>query len=186
MEDWTEEEDLASVDILIAAERLASSRGASTSSPAPAVASSNSSEGSRRIVTRSRARAKAQQVESSRPEISPSKADAEQNGQQDELHSADSNCIEVPVLSPSRTGVEPDPTAAMAKAVAKCAVVPDVEDIGRVLDRRSLRPHGFSVTDITAAEWCQQQFALALTAQLPRVGGRFKACLCMAGRQQCF
>ena len=45
--------------------------------------------------------------------------------------------------------------------------IPDLEDIGLVRDRRCFRPHGFSVTDFTAAQWCQQQFALELTARLP-------------------
>ena len=45
--------------------------------------------------------------------------------------------------------------------------VPDLEDIGLQLDRRRFRPHGFSVTDFTASQWCQQQFALALSAHLP-------------------
>lgn len=45
--------------------------------------------------------------------------------------------------------------------------VPDLEDIGLVRDRRPFRPHGFSVTDFTAAQWCQQQFALELSARLP-------------------
>ncbi len=47
--------------------------------------------------------------------------------------------------------------------------LPDLEDIGLVLDRRRYRPIGMSVTDFTEAEWCQQQFALALSAKLPRV-----------------
>ena len=45
--------------------------------------------------------------------------------------------------------------------------VPDLEDIGLVRDRRRFRPQGFSVTDVTAAQWCQQQFALELSARLP-------------------
>ena len=45
--------------------------------------------------------------------------------------------------------------------------IPDLEDIGLQQDRRHLRPHGFSVTDFTASQWCQQQFALALSAHLP-------------------
>ena len=45
--------------------------------------------------------------------------------------------------------------------------VPDLEDIGLQQDRRRFRPHGFSVTDFTASQWCQQQFALALSAHLP-------------------
>ena len=45
--------------------------------------------------------------------------------------------------------------------------VPDLEDIGLQQDRRHLRPHGFSVTDFTASQWCQQQSALALSAHLP-------------------
>lgn len=45
--------------------------------------------------------------------------------------------------------------------------VPDLEDIGLVQNRTRFRPHGFSVTDFTAAQWCQQQFALALSARLP-------------------
>lgn len=47
--------------------------------------------------------------------------------------------------------------------------LPDLEDIGKVLDRRRYRPIGMSVTDFTEAEWCQQQFALALTLRLPKV-----------------
>jgi hypothetical protein len=47
--------------------------------------------------------------------------------------------------------------------------LPDLEDIGLVLDRRRFRQTGMSVTDFTEAEWCQQQFALALTVQLPKV-----------------
>lgn len=47
--------------------------------------------------------------------------------------------------------------------------LPDLEDIGLVLDRRRFRAMGLKVTDFTSAEWCQQQFALALTAELPRV-----------------
>ena len=47
--------------------------------------------------------------------------------------------------------------------------LPDLEDIGLVLDRRRFRAMGLSVTDFVASEWCQQQFALALTADLPPV-----------------
>ncbi len=47
--------------------------------------------------------------------------------------------------------------------------LPDLEDIGLVLDRRRFRAMGLSVTDFVALEWCQQQFALALTADLPPV-----------------
>ena len=51
-----------------------------------------------------------------------------------------------------------------------CAEVSHAYDTtGLVLDRRQFRPFGMSVTDFTAAEWCQQQFALALTVKLPRV-----------------
>lgn len=48
--------------------------------------------------------------------------------------------------------------------------IPDLEDIGLQQDRRHLRPHGFSVTDLTASRWCQQQCALALSAHLPEAG----------------
>ena len=46
--------------------------------------------------------------------------------------------------------------------------VPDLEDIGLLQDRRHFRPHGFCVTDLTASQWCQQKFALALSACLPK------------------
>lgn len=49
--------------------------------------------------------------------------------------------------------------------------LPELEDIGLVLDRRRYKPTGLSVTDFTGAEWCQQQYALALSAKLPEVRG---------------
>ena len=65
--------------------------------------------------------------------------------------------------------------------------VPDLEDIGLRQDRRRFRPHGFSVTDFTASQWCQQQFALALSAHLPEVCSPacpsiIKLCPCSSGR----
>ncbi len=78
-----------------------------------------------------------------------------------------------PAAAQSRQLVEADPTAAVVAAATELAVVPEVEELGRVLDRRRFRPGGFSVTDLTAAEWCQQQLALALTARVRKVS----ACL---------
>ena len=54
-----------------------------------------------------------------------------------------------------------------------CAVqkaLPDLEDFGLKVNRRAKhRPRGLRVTDITGAEWCQQQLAFALSARLPKV-----------------
>ena len=47
--------------------------------------------------------------------------------------------------------------------------VPDLEATGLVRNRTEFRPHGFSVTDFTGAQWCQQQFAFSLSARLPEV-----------------
>ena len=47
--------------------------------------------------------------------------------------------------------------------------LPDLEATGLVRDRTGFRPHGFSVTDFTGAQWCQQQFAYGLSARLPEV-----------------
>lgn len=56
-----------------------------------------------------------------------------------------------------------------------CAVedaLPDLEDFGLKVNRRAKhRPRGLRVTDITGAEWCQQQLAFALSARLPKVKG---------------
>lgn len=49
-------------------------------------------------------------------------------------------------------------------------VLPDLEDFGLKVNRRAKhRPRGLRVTDITGAEWCQQQLAYALSARLPKV-----------------
>ena len=48
--------------------------------------------------------------------------------------------------------------------------LPDLEDFGLKVNRRAKhRPRGLRVTDITGAEWCQQQLAFALSARLPKV-----------------
>lgn len=49
-------------------------------------------------------------------------------------------------------------------------LLPDLEDFGLKINRRAKhRPRGLRVTDITGAEWCQQQLAFALSARLPKV-----------------
>lgn len=49
--------------------------------------------------------------------------------------------------------------------------LPDLEDYGLTLDRLAVhRRRGLVVTDITAAEWCQQQLAFTLSARIPKVG----------------
>ena len=70
------------------------------------------------------------------------------------------NVVELTSLASGRAGDQSD------DQVYK---LPDLEDIGLVLDRRHFRPAGMNVTDFTGAEWCQQQFALALSAKLPQV-----------------
>ena len=48
--------------------------------------------------------------------------------------------------------------------------LPDLEDFGlKVNSRAKHRPKGLRVTDITSAEWCQQQVAFTLSARLPKV-----------------
>lgn len=47
--------------------------------------------------------------------------------------------------------------------------LPDLEDFGLKVNRRAKhRPRGLRVTDITGAEWCQQQLAFALSARLSK------------------
>lgn len=49
--------------------------------------------------------------------------------------------------------------------------IADIEDTGLQLDRKAIRRrHGLYVTDFSAAEWCQQQVAFSLSAQIPKVG----------------
>lgn len=58
-----------------------------------------------------------------------------------------------------------------AVALASQDGLPDVEDFGLKVNRRAKhRPRGLRVTDITSAEWCQQQVAFTLSARLPKVG----------------
>ncbi|DBA95792.1 hypothetical protein WJX77_004893 [Trebouxia sp. C0004] len=60
---------------------------------------------------------------------------------------------------------------AVDQAVASIAEdsLPDLEDFGAKVNRRAkYRPGGLRVTDITSAEWCQQQVAFTLSAHLPK------------------
>lgn len=58
---------------------------------------------------------------------------------------------------------------AVASAL-ESVLLPDLEDFGLKINRRAKhRPRGLRVTDITGAEWCQQQLAFALSARLPKV-----------------
>lgn len=48
--------------------------------------------------------------------------------------------------------------------------ITDIEEAGLVIDRISAnRSRGLAVTDITSAEWCQQQVAYNLTSTIPKV-----------------
>ena len=66
-----------------------------------------------------------------------------------------------------------DQEATSADHNVVCAVeeaLPEFEDFGLKVNRRAKhRPRGLRVTDITGAEWCQQQLAFALSARLPKV-----------------
>ena len=69
-------------------------------------------------------------------------------------------------------GVPDQPNEAVDQAVACVAAdsLPDLEDFGVKANRRAkYRPGGLRVTDITSAEWCQQQVAFTLSARLPKV-----------------
>ncbi|DBA69738.1 TPA: hypothetical protein ACH3X2_012468 [Trebouxia sp. C0005] len=64
------------------------------------------------------------------------------------------------------------PNEGVDQAVASVAndSLPDLEDFGVKVNRRAKhRPGGLRVTDITSAEWCQQQVAFTLSARLPQV-----------------
>lgn len=68
-------------------------------------------------------------------------------------------------------GAPDQPNAAVDLAVASVAAasLPDLEDFGVKVNRRAkYRPGGLRVTDITSAEWCQQQVAFTLSARLPK------------------
>ncbi|KAL0022119.1 hypothetical protein WJX79_000406 [Trebouxia sp. C0005] len=63
------------------------------------------------------------------------------------------------------------PNEGVDQAVASVAndSLPDLEDFGVKVNRRAKhRPGGLRVTDITSAEWCQQQVAFTLSARLPQ------------------
>ena len=46
----------------------------------------------------------------------------------------------------------------------------DIEDVGLQLDRKAARRrNGLYVTDFSSSEWCQQQVAFSLSAQIPKV-----------------
>ena len=168
---WSAEDILLAEEAILHADRLASSRAAGSSTPVAEECSNRRRKrckSSRQkklagspssIRTRSKARSGEQEGGAAAAEQSPSAAGGEA------VRAGGSPG------AVSRGAVEADPTAAVAAAITELAVIPEVEELGAVLDRRRLRPYGFSVTDITAAEWCQQQLALALTARLPKVCG---------------
>ena len=78
-----------------------------------------------------------------------------------------------PVDLPSQqAAAEEHAVTSKDQAVASAfeGVLPDLEDFGLKVNRRAKhRPRGLRVTDITGAEWCQQQLAFALSARLPKV-----------------
>lgn len=85
------------------------------------------------------------------------------------------------------------PNEGVDQAVASVAndSLPDLEDFGVKVNRRAKhRPGGLRVTDITSAEWCQQQVAFTLSARLPQVVSLLAVVLPVnsyltSGHQQC-
>lgn len=149
-EEWSVEDGLLAEELMLAAERQASSRGTSTSAPAR-VDASKSANG-RSVVTRSRARA-AQCTETTpaaQPEDLPAAAAEDASPRRVCRRSAaaleSTDDADLSLISPSRKLVEVDVTKIVVDAREQYNVIPEVEDIGAVMDRRQLRPSGFSVT----------------------------------------
>ena len=92
-----------------------------------------------------------------------------------ERHKAErgiSEALQLESLPSQQPAAEEHANASVDEAVASAldAVLPDLEDFGLKVNRRAKhRPRGLRVTDITRAEWCQQQLAFALSARLPKV-----------------
>lgn len=153
-EDWSAEDALLAEELMLAVERQASSRVTSTSAPA-AVSFSGAAKG-RTVVTRSKARANTQHQDTkpvAQPEDFPAAA-AEAASPAHLMGAISSNDDASPsLISPSRRAVEIDVNELMADVHNHYEVVPDVEEIGTVMDRRQLRPYGFSVTGTMSLQW---------------------------------
>ena len=145
-DDWSAEDALLAEELMLAAERHASSRGTSTSAPA-SVACSNPGKG-RTVVTRSTAKTARHPhaTPAAKPEDTPAAASEHASPRRaaDTLASADD--ADLSLISPTRRTVEVDVTEIIADAHEQHEFIPEVEDIGTVMDRRRLRPTGFSVT----------------------------------------
>ena len=94
-------------------------------------------------------------------------ADAEQQNLQRSLSRA---LQPAPLLSHCATPQDRDTLSADQEICSAVeAVLPYLEAFGlKVNSRAKHRPRGLRVTDITGAEWCQQQLAFALSARLPK------------------
>ncbi len=83
-----------------------------------------------------------------------------------------SRALQPEALAQQYPGAPDQPNEAVDQAVASVVEnsLPDLEDFGAKVNRRAkYRPGGLRVTDITSAEWCQQQVAFTLSARLPKV-----------------
>ncbi len=83
-----------------------------------------------------------------------------------------SRSLQPEALAQQYPGAPDQPNEAVGQAVASVVEnsLPDLEDFGAKVNRRAkYRPGGLRVTDITSAEWCQQQVAFTLSACLPKV-----------------
>ncbi len=159
--DWTAE-DVALTELLIAsADRLAAHQDHRGTESAPASPASIE-----RRITRSLSRTKAAVAKSFGANVASKETDrrdteglpheASGSGEQSEQCLQDS-------LPPD------DSDAVPLQQADEQLQLPDLEATGLVRDRTGFRPHGFSVTDFTGAQWCQQQFAYGLSARLPEV-----------------
>jgi hypothetical protein len=91
-----------------------------------------------------------------------------------------SRALQPEALAQQYPGAPDQPNEAVDQAVASVVEnsLPDLEDFGAKVNRRAkYRPGGLRVTDITSAEWCQQQVAFTLSARLPKVSSLFAVVL---------
>lgn len=94
------------------------------------------------------------------------------NAEQHQLERSTSRTLQPEGLQSQHPAAQKHAVASADQAVASAleAVLPDLEDFGLKVNRRAKhRPRGLRVTDLTGAEWCQQQLAFALSARLPKV-----------------
>ena len=145
-DEWSAEDALLAEKLMLAAERQASSRGTSTSAPA-SVDCSNPENG-RSVVTRSRAKAARQSdaTPTAKHEDTPAATSEHASPSRAAGALASADDADLSLISPTRRAVEVDVTELVADAHEQHDFIPEVEEIGTVMDRRQLRPTGFSVT----------------------------------------